>query len=175
MHGQRGFTLLELLVAIAVLAILLSAAVPSFMTTIRNNRLATDANALLTVLTLARSEAIKRNGPVVVCRSTDGAACAAGGSGWQAGALIYADENANATLDAGEVVIRAEVPLVTVSTIASTNNYVNRVSFLNNGAVSSAGTFTISADASTTAVRKVVVGMTGRPRICDPSKDSSCS
>ncbi len=61
MNAERGFTLLELIVTVVVASILLTVAVPSFTTLIRSNRAASEANALLTMLTLARSEAIKRN------------------------------------------------------------------------------------------------------------------
>jgi type IV fimbrial biogenesis protein FimT len=62
----RGFTLLELMVVIAVLAVLVTAGVPGFRDLIQNNRAATQANELVTALYLARSEAIKRSRNVEV-------------------------------------------------------------------------------------------------------------
>ena len=75
---QRGFTLLELMITVAVLAILLSLGVPSFAETIRNNRVAAQTNELVTALSLARSEASKRGMPVSVCA---GAAACGGAAG----------------------------------------------------------------------------------------------
>lgn len=78
-----GFTLVELMVTVAVLAILLAIATPSFTSIINGNRLASGANELVASLQLARSEAVKRNRSVAICRSTDGATCvaAAGAAG----------------------------------------------------------------------------------------------
>jgi type IV fimbrial biogenesis protein FimT len=94
MHRERnrGFTLYELMVTLAVAAIILSFGVPGFMSFIDNNRATTDANDLITALNLARSEATRRGAPVTVCRSTDGAICSAG-TDWSVGWIVRtADE-----------------------------------------------------------------------------------
>jgi len=70
-----GFTLLELLLAIAVMAILTSLAVPAFTQFIQNNRLAAQANELVAALQYGRSEALKRGASVQVCSSSGGTAC----------------------------------------------------------------------------------------------------
>lgn len=67
----RGFTLVELLITLAIAAILLMAGVPSFQSTIVTNRLATASNGLLEGLNLAKSEAIRRNGSVRFCLNTE--------------------------------------------------------------------------------------------------------
>jgi type IV fimbrial biogenesis protein FimT len=88
MNGQttgatRGFTLIELMVTIAIAAILLTIALPNFNNFVMNNRMATQANDLITALNLARSEAVKRNASVTVCKSSDGVNCVGSWSqGW---------------------------------------------------------------------------------------------
>lgn len=66
-RSAAGFTLLELMIGITVLAIGLGIAVPSFMDLIRQNRLTTQTNGLMGALAIARSEAVKRGTPVTVC------------------------------------------------------------------------------------------------------------
>ncbi len=75
--------MIELMIAIAVLAILAGLALPSFRAAVQNNRISSQANELLTAFHLARSEALKRNSPVVVCASSDGDTCTGGWTdGW---------------------------------------------------------------------------------------------
>ena len=103
----RGFTLIELMVAITVMAILLTIAVPSFTATINRNRLATAANELVTTIQLARTEAVRRGGRVVVCASADASAanptCAAGS--WQQW-IAFLDSNADGQRQAAEPLLR---------------------------------------------------------------------
>lgn len=67
----RGFTIVELMITIAVAAILLVIAIPSFTNIINTNRLNTAANAMVAALNNARLEAIKRNGSVQFCSNSD--------------------------------------------------------------------------------------------------------
>lgn len=82
-RAGRGFTLVELMVTIAVAAILAAVAVPSLGELIRNNRLAAGSNELVTALQLARAEAVRRGRPVSVCSSDDGSRCRASTADWQ--------------------------------------------------------------------------------------------
>nr|WP_298108207.1 GspH/FimT family pseudopilin [uncultured Pseudomonas sp.] len=86
--SQKGFTLIELMVALAVLAILLGIAVPSFGSMIRDSRASTLASELQGALQLARSEAVKRRQSVVVCRRKPGESSCQNGADWTTGWLI---------------------------------------------------------------------------------------
>ena len=77
--SSQGFTFVEFMVVFALGVVLASLAVPGFAKMIRNNRINSASDALLSSLSLARSEAIKRNAPVTVCKSSDGAACVTSG------------------------------------------------------------------------------------------------
>lgn len=84
-----GFTIIELIVTVAVAAILLSIAMPSLRIFVLNARMTTQTNNLLADISLARSEAIKHGSRAVICTSSDGATCT--GSGWNSGRLIFWD------------------------------------------------------------------------------------
>jgi type IV fimbrial biogenesis protein FimT len=71
----KGFTLFELVVTIAVAAIIVSFGIPGFTSFIQNNRAVTHTNDLVTALNLARSEATRRGAEVQVCPSADAAGC----------------------------------------------------------------------------------------------------
>lgn len=105
---NTGFTLIELMVAVAVLAILTALALPSFQGTLRSNRIATTTNELLASISMARSEAIRSTHGGGVCTSTDGKACDDGA--WNAGWLVWTDSNGNEELDDSEPVIRYVQP-----------------------------------------------------------------
>lgn len=90
---QGGFTVLELMIAVALAALFTTLALPSFRAFIQNNRLSGETNELVTALQMARSEAIMRQlnpatESVVLCSSADGATC---GGGWAQGWIVAAD------------------------------------------------------------------------------------
>ena len=86
---QRGFTIIEMMVALAVFAILVAIAVPSFKDATLRTNIKSVANELQASSYLARSEAIKRNGVVQLCSSTDGETC--DGTAWKNGWIVFFD------------------------------------------------------------------------------------
>lgn len=84
---QQGFTLYELMITIAVAAVIISYGVPTFRTLIQNSRAHAHANDIITALNLGRNEAIHRGSAVTVCSSTNGTTCA-GSTDWTSGYVI---------------------------------------------------------------------------------------
>jgi type IV fimbrial biogenesis protein FimT len=82
-----GFTIIELMIAVVVLAILLALAVPNFNDATLSARLNGFANSLVASAQLARGEAIKRNVTITLCTSTNGDTCA-GSGGWEQGWIV---------------------------------------------------------------------------------------
>ena len=101
---QSGFTLIELMVTIAVLAVLLAWGLPNFQNSLRSNRVATSTNEVLASVSLARSEAIRSTRGAGICASSDGTGC--NGASWSDGWMVFADTNANGSFDAGDTVLK---------------------------------------------------------------------
>jgi type IV fimbrial biogenesis protein FimT len=87
-HWAGGFTLIEMMTAIFILALLVTLAVPSFNDASLSGKLTGLANDLVASAQLARSEAIKRNAAVTLCASGDGATCDDPGDGWSVGWIV---------------------------------------------------------------------------------------
>ena len=95
---NQGFTLVEMIIAVAIAAIVLGMGVPGFQQLIRANRTVTEVNRLVTALSLARSEAVKRNATVAMRPS---------GVNWENGWVVFTDNvTQNGTIDAGEQVLQ---------------------------------------------------------------------
>lgn len=103
MKKHTGFTLVELMITLVLVSILATISVPSFMSLIANNRLTTQANELVSSLNLARSEAIKRNTRVTVCRSSTSTSC---GGTWSNGWIVFVDAGTAGSVEAGDEILR---------------------------------------------------------------------
>ena len=98
---QKAFTLIELMVTVAVAAIVLGLAIPSFNTQIRNNASSALGGELVGALGYARAEAIKRAARVSICPSSNGTSCLTAAD-WAKGWMVFVD---GATTDAAAAVI----------------------------------------------------------------------
>ena len=120
MHRHKGFTLLELLVAVVVLGVVLTLGVPAFTQFIQTNRMASGVNDLVATLHSARTEAVKRktlagaNASVSICASTDrntaAPSCDAAGN-FRDGWVTFADIDGDIVVDAGEQVLAVHGPV----------------------------------------------------------------
>lgn len=95
MRYNKGFTLVELMITIAILAILISMAAPSFSGAVQSTRITGLSHSLQGSLQLARSEAIKRQAQVIVCRANVALDGCADGEDWSNGWMVL---SANETI-----------------------------------------------------------------------------
>lgn len=171
MNNFRGFSLIELMITLAVIVVLLTVGVPTFNTFIKNNRLKTATNNFATALNLARSEAIKRGLRVSVCKSDNGATCAAV-NGWDQGWIVFTDQNNNAAYNsASETLLRVFSGLSPALTLTGNGQVANYVSYIANGqsqlisGAFQAGTLSLCDDRSGNVGRDLVLSSTGRARL----------
>lgn len=87
---ERGFTMVELMIALVIVGILLAWAVPNLTSFIQNARMTSIANELQGDIMLARQDALRRGGPVTICASSDGVTCLTGTVDWLGGWIITA-------------------------------------------------------------------------------------
>jgi len=171
---QAGFTLIELMVTLAVLAIVLAIAMPNFSSLQAGTRLTAQVNDLVSMLSYARLEALKRGSRVTVCKSADGASCTTGGN-WEQGWVVFNDNCPTGTVGVidtacSEAVLKRRMALVTGYTLSGETNIADLVTFTSTGAPQQNGTFSLcSSDAS----KSVVLSGTGRLSVSDTG--ASCS
>jgi type IV fimbrial biogenesis protein FimT len=130
----RGFTLVELVVALAILAIGVSFALPQLNSFVRRAQITSATNDLLAAIQTARAEAIKRSAPVAICSSTNGITCGSTANVWETGFIVFVDNvTPNGTRQApGEVLISSTSAFPAGLTIQSTGSG-GRVRFAPNG------------------------------------------
>ena len=173
LQGRRsggGFTLVEVMIAVAILMILLAAAAPDFRKTLQNQRLTASTNDFLAAILLTRSEAI--------ARGTRMDMVPAAGDDWASGWVIFEDVNSNQARDASETLVFSHGPLapgVTVSTTLPgaahlTYNGMGRSRGRGTSQGMRSGSFLISLDG---VERKIVINMLGRARVCTPESGNN--
>lgn len=91
--ANRGITLLELVMSLAIIAILASVAAPGFNALRYSSERAAVVNSFVHAVYLARSEAIKRGQVVTICKSVDGQACAGRATEWHSGWIVFVNDD----------------------------------------------------------------------------------
>ena len=163
---KQAFTLIEVLVTVVIVGVMAGIGLPSFNQTIKNSRLATNANGLITSLNLARSEAIKRNVRVYIERKGDSS------QNWDSGWNVFIEGDNNQTYDAGtDELLKTFPPLSNNYTLRTGANFADWVAFLPTGMSSSSGgfpndSFRVCATADDLEnSRRVAVNIVGRARV----------
>lgn len=164
MHANRGFTLVEMLTTLAIVGILSTLAAPAFADLRLNAARTAAVNQLFHAVFVARSEAIKRNSVVTVCKTSDGRQCANGASaGWGAGYLVFVnvDRDEPAQIDAGEEILLVGQPWASGRISSNREAYSFRP--YTQGVVN--GTLVFCDSRGGAEARAIIISHTGRPRI----------
>lgn len=156
MNRPYGFTLIELMITLAIAAIVLTIGVPSFQEMMRNNRVAAQMNEFTSALNLARSEAVKRGVNVGLVPNT---------GGWAQGWTAFVDTDSSGSLNGTEVTLRVYDRLEGNPTITGATA---GIFYLPSGAITGGGTQQISYildSGDPTTQRLICVSPVGRPNI----------
>ena len=163
-----GWSLVEMVIALAIGAMLLTFGVPAYQDWMASQQLLHHAQLLAQTLTLARTEAVKHGYRVNVCKSADGRECADTGR-WDMGFLMHTDDNADGTIDGDEALLRVEGPApsgITIDANRPLDDYVSFTSLGHARLLSGAlqmGTFTVCKPGRDALL--VVLANSGRVRI----------
>lgn len=104
---NRGFTVIELLIVIAVVAVMLSWAMPNLKGTLARNQLLGQANELASAMALARSEAVTRGTQAGVCASANGTTCSGSSNDWDKFILVFVDQDRGSDFDNTEPLLKS--------------------------------------------------------------------
>jgi type IV fimbrial biogenesis protein FimT len=162
-----GYSFIELSAVLAIAGILLAAATPSFIYTVRDNRIATQVNLLLANVHLARMEAIKRNQDVVLCRSKDGRQCnrsSRARTDWSDGWIVYVNPDGDKKRDPDEPLLQVQSGVPPGMTLRF--NQWWRVIYHADGSARN-GSFSLCDSRGSEGARTLVLFYTGRPRVSD--------
>lgn len=173
---QYGFTLVELLVTIAVVMVLTVLAVPSFQTFLAGRQIEATADTLVSDFRYARSEAVKRANRVTICPSITGSSCTGSGGLWKNGWIVFVDEDGDGTVDVGDVVLRVQDALPGIASIAAANG-TSRYQFVfqpTGWSQAASETLWVTPSVSSSSPRLVCVSNKGRAAI-RPKGTASCA
>ena len=159
----RGYTLLELLIALVLTGILLSLGVPGLAWLALDARRTADVNAFVTAIQLARSESAKRSRPVVLCKTVDTEHCGGAQIQYESGWMVFVDEDDDEPprRDPDETLLLHYLPVNEGSIRSNRAHYVFRPYFKR----STNGTVVFCDRRGADAARAVIVSYTGRPRV----------
>ncbi len=152
MKNNRGFTLIELMVTLAVIIVLLVVGVPNLKSFMQGNRLTSSTNLLVATLNLARSEAVKRGTPIKTCVSNAAQDDCNGVINWENGWITFIDSDNDDTIDGDETVLRVNGPLGGGTTIRG-SQITDIISFNSDGSASNTTSFMICDDTVDNAVQ----------------------
>lgn len=169
MKRENGFTLMELMTALAIGGILMSMAVPGLQSISKNSKQTGAINDFVSSMHLARNTAITTNARVTICASSQGTNCE--GVTWDQGWIVFKDANSNQSVDDGEAIVGSSGKLDRVT--LQSGQYGNFIMYrpngraMNNSVNGNTGQFTVCDKRGADYAKVVIVDLSGRPRLSD--------
>lgn len=175
MRRENGFTLIEMMIAIGISALLLSLAVPAVDLFVLNSRQSGAINDFVSSMHIARSTAVTTNARVTVCASAGGVTCDA--ATWDQGWIVFADFDSNLNVNGNERIV-ASSGAVDGLTIQSGEfgqflMYRPNGRVLTAGAAGNSGQFTVCDDRGSGHAKVMILDLSGRPRTSEYLADGS--
>ena len=163
---SNGFTLLELIIILGILGLTMAIAAPNLGVMIKNNRISSDVNDFVAALQFAKAEAAARISPVTICKRNTTASDCVGGGDWSQGWIVFADANADGTVDADDEVLMAHDALDSRTTFGGTSGVATSITYQPQGTTSVTSTEVLvmcdERGLVDDASRAVLVTITGR-------------
>ena len=155
---QNGFTLLELMIVLAIAGITLGIAIPSMNGFVKNDRITSFRNALHIDLMVGRSKAVETNQTVVVCASSDQATC---GGSYQDGWIVAIDTDNSGVIDATDTLVKVQASIPGGITFA--DGGMNPIVFDSRGfAPNSIGAISVCDNRGNSYAKTISISRTGR-------------
>ena len=176
---QKAFTVIELLITIAVMVIIVSFVVPNFSRVIAQGKLSGTRNEALSLMHFARLEAMRTRSNVIVCASENGQTCS--GDDWGR-IIVFVDEDNNGQVSSGESIKRVASLSHPTITLANHMQGIPSIYFLPNGnaefangSISNTNILSLCSNKVDNASFTLQVGTTmGMTRVVKNQGDSSC-
>jgi len=164
-QNKTGFTLVELVVSLSIAGLLITLAIPSFSQTVAKTRLRSQLQIVFTHHQLARSEAIKTNQRITLCKSSNGIQCTPKAS-WTEGWIVFNDPDLDKTVNNNDRIIRVQQPISSGLSLSYRGfGSFNYISYFSDGRSTTNGTFTLCNQYGSSEAMSVIISRTGRARM----------
>jgi len=173
--SSRGFTLIELMIAVGLTALLLSMAIPALDSFTTNARQTSAINDFVSSMHVARSTAVTTNFRVTVCASSGGSNCEA--VSWDQGWIVFGDRDSDQSVDGDEVISAASAGIDGLSIQSSEFGqflmYRPNGRVMNSSVNGNSGQFTVCDDRGDQYAKVLIFDLSGRPRLSKHLADGS--
>ncbi|MBX2808615.1 MAG: GspH/FimT family pseudopilin [Cellvibrionaceae bacterium] len=170
---RRGFTLVELLVTLALVSLLIAAGVPGVSSFLNSMEVRSNADQLANALAFARQEAVSRVTSISICASADGESCA-GNSNWGAGWMVFEDPAVNCTRSDDEEIFRVRDMSAIRGTLQANIGCLTYDSLGENAGADALAARACGADADSASARDIAVSLVGAVSVSKSPEGASC-